>query len=89
MRYSGMLDRMNNGHNLFTASQESRSYFTNLDCSGISNAGILVGVPILAGFILSRLIADPVFYVVEQRVPLAFAPTDAQKVSSHGTPVTL
>ena len=50
------------------------------------SAGILVGVPLLAGFILSRIVADPIFYIVEQRVPLAFAPTDAQKVSSKSRP---
>ena len=47
----------------------------------LHTAGILVGVPLVAGFILSRLIADPIFYMVERRVPLAFAPTDSQKVS--------
>lgn len=63
-------------------SAQSASYSSGC----IPNAGILVGVPLLAGFILSRLIADPVFYVIEQRVPLAFAPTDAQKVSSYWAP---
>ena len=44
--------------------------------------GILLGVPLLAGFIVSRIIADPLFVFVESRAPMAFAPTDAQKVSA-------
>ena len=37
-------------------------------------------MPLLAGFVLSRIVADPLFVVVESRAPMAFAPTDAQKV---------
>jgi len=43
-------------------------------------AGILLGVPLLAGFVLSRIVADPLFVVIESKAPMAFAPTDAQKV---------
>lgn len=46
-------------------------------------AGILLGVPLLAGFIVSRIIADPLFVFVESRAPMAFAPTDAQKVGAR------
>jgi hypothetical protein len=42
----------------------------------------LFGVPLLAGFIVSRIIADPLFVFVEAKAPMAFAPTDVQKVSA-------
>ena len=39
-------------------------------------------MPLLAGFIVSRIIADPLFVFVEAKAPMAFAPTDVQKVSA-------
>ena len=39
-------------------------------------------MPLLAGFVLSRIVADPLFVIVESKAPMAFAPTDAQKVSA-------
>jgi hypothetical protein len=37
-------------------------------------------VPLLTGFCVSRLIAEPAFEFMQQRSPMAFAPNDRQKV---------
>ncbi len=37
-------------------------------------------VPLVAGFCVSRLIAEPIFHVVQQQSPSAFSPSETQKV---------
>ena len=43
-------------------------------------AGILLAVPLVAGFIVSRLVAAPLWGYAESLDPAAFALSDAQKV---------
>ena len=38
-------------------------------------------VPLVTGFCVSRLIAEPAFEFMQHRSPLAFAPSDRQKAS--------
>lgn len=43
-------------------------------------AAFMIVVPLSIGFLVSRLVAEPVFHVVESFNAEAFAPTDKQKV---------
>lgn len=47
---------------------------------GISFAAYLLLVPLVTGFCISRLIAEPAFYVLQQQSPEAFAPSERQRV---------
>ena len=47
-------------------------------------------VPLVTGFCVSRLIAEPAFEFMQHRSPLAFAPSDRQKASiMHGKLISL
>lgn len=46
----------------------------------ITFSATLLGVPLLAGFCISRLLAEPVFHVYEHFTPNAFAISDRQKL---------
>ena len=44
-------------------------------------AAFMFLVPLVTGFCVSRLVAEPAFEFMQHRSPLAFAPSDRQKAS--------
>lgn len=62
---------------------ELRSEFeANQDESrqAVGFAGVLLGVPLVTGFCVSRLLAEPAFHLYEHFAPNAFALNDRQKI---------
>lgn len=62
---------------------ELRSEFgANQDESrqAVSFAAVLIGIPLVTGFCVSRLLAEPVFHVYDHFSPNAFALNDRQKI---------
>eukprot|EP00210_Caulerpa_lentillifera_P001812 g1742.t1 len=48
----------------------------------VQSVGFFIIVPLLVGFLISRLIADPIFHFVEDFDEKAFAPSPRQKVEA-------
>ena len=48
-----------------------------------SCAAFMFLVPLVTGFCVSRLLAEPAFQAMQDLSPMAFAPSDNQKVGIH------